>query len=138
VTVWYFAQGGNGAGEAEVGRRRLLMPARTKGRAKFDFRGRPFVWWVDGDYWLRIASLDKRFVVAYALGRAIDQPPILTVHGQEFAGLTSADRRPVYVIAPELSGGSGGSMGAWVDQLLTWAFDPLHELIKVEGPPRFS
>jgi hypothetical protein len=46
------------------------------GRAKFDFRGRPFVWWVDGDFWLRIASLDKRFVVAYALGRTSDQPPV--------------------------------------------------------------
>jgi hypothetical protein len=111
------------------------MPARTKGRAKFDFRGRPFVWWVDGDYWLRIASLDKRFVVAFALGRAIDQPPILTVHGQEFPGLEPSEPRPIYLITLEPS---GGSMGAWVDQLLTWSFDQAHELKRVEGPPRFS
>lgn len=110
------------------------MPARTKGRAKFDFHGRPFVWWVDGDYWLRIASLDKRFVVAYALGRALDQPAILTVHGQEFPGLKSSAPRPVYLLVPEPS---GDSMGAWVEQLLKWAFDKSHELIQVEGPPRF-
>ena len=44
------------------------MPARTKGRVKFDFRGRRFVWWVDGDRWLRIASLDKKVVLAVPLG----------------------------------------------------------------------
>ena len=110
------------------------MPARTKGRAKFDFRGRPFVWWVDGDYWLRIASLDKRFVVAYALGRAADQPPILTVHGQEFPGLEPSEPRPIFLITAEPS---GGSIGAWVDQLLTWCFDETHELVRAEGPPRF-
>jgi hypothetical protein len=110
------------------------MPARTKGRAKFDFRGRPFVWWVDGDYWLRIASLDKRFVVAYALGRAAGQPPILTVHGQEFPGLESSEPRPIYLITLEPT---GKSMGAWVDQLLTWCFDHAPELIRADGPPRF-
>ena len=68
------------------------MPARTRGRAKFDFKGRPFVWWIDGDYWLRIASADKCFVVAFALGRASDQVPILAVHGPEFLGLPSAPR----------------------------------------------
>jgi len=110
------------------------MPARTKGRAKFDFRGRAFVWWVDGDYWLRIASLDKRFVIAYALVRAIDQPPILTVHGQEFPGLEPSELRPIYLITSEPA---GDSMGAKVDQLLAWSFDQTQELIRAEGPPRF-
>jgi hypothetical protein len=110
------------------------MPARTKGRAKFDFRGRPFVWWVDGDYWLRIASLDKRFVVAFALGRAADQPPILTVHGHEFPGLEPSEPRPIYLITLEPA---GNSMGAWVDQLLIWSFDQKHELTRADGPPRF-
>lgn len=110
------------------------MPARTKGRAKFDFHGRPFVWWIDGDYWLRIASLDKKFVVAFALGRAGDQPPILTVHGHEFPGLKRSATRPVYLIVPQPS----GSMGAWVDHLLRWSLDPSHELIEAAGPTQFS
>ncbi|MGC8644604.1 MAG: hypothetical protein ACP5XB_32465, partial [Isosphaeraceae bacterium] len=100
------------------------MPARTKGRAKFDFKGRPFVWWVDGDYGLRIASADKRFVVAVALGRASDEAPILVVHGQEFPGLPSGVPRPVHLIVPEPR---GGSMGVWVEELLMWSFNPSHE-----------
>jgi hypothetical protein len=111
------------------------MPARTKRRAKFDFNGRPFVWWIDGDYWLRIASADKRFVVAFALGRGPDQAPILVVHGQEFPGLPSGMPRPIYVIVPEPR---GGSMGAWVEELLIWSFSPYHELEFSEVPPRFS
>jgi hypothetical protein len=111
------------------------MPARTKGRARFDFQGRPFVWRIDGDRWLRIASLDKRFVVASPLGRAIGQPPVLVVHGQEFPGLTSSDPRPVYLIVPESP--SGGSMGAWVEQILAWSFDESHALIRAQEPPRF-
>jgi hypothetical protein len=111
------------------------MPARTKGRATFDFRGRQFVWWIDGDRWLRIASLDKRFLVAFPLGRAIDQPPVLVVHGQEFPGLTPSDSRPVHLIVPEPS---GGSMGAWVDQILAWSFDESHHLIRAGGAPQFS
>ena len=111
------------------------MPARTKGRAKFDFRGRPFMWWVDRDYWLRIASIDKRFVIAFALGRVVDQPPILVVYGQEFLGLLPSEPRPVFLITLEPA---GDSMGAWVDQLLAWSFDQLHELRRAEGPPRFS
>ena|SRR5579872_3091251 len=111
------------------------MPGRTKGRAKIDFHGRPFVWWIDGDYYLRIASLDKRFVVAYALGCAIDQPPILTVYGQEFTGLDPSEARPIYVIVSEPV---GDSMGACVNHLLTWSFDPSHALVKADGPPRFS
>ena len=111
------------------------MPARTKGRAKFDFRGRPFVWWVDGDFWLRIASLDKRFVVSYSLGRAAGQPPILAVHGHEFPGLEPSESRPIYVVTLEPI---GESIGVWVEQLLAWSFDHADELTRVEAPPQFS
>src|SRR5262249_58146236 len=110
------------------------MPARTKGRAKFDFRGRPFVWWVDGDFWLRIASLDKRFVVAYALGRASDQPPILTVHGHEFPGLEPSEPRPIYLRTLEPA---GASMGAWVEQMLALAFYPQPEFARAGEAPSF-
>ena len=111
-----------------------VMPARTKGRAKVDFRGRQFVWWIDGDRWLRIASLDKQFVVAFGLGRASDQPPILVVHGPEFSGLAPSESRPVYLVMPEPT---GHSMGAWVDQILRWSFDVSHEQIRSGEPPRF-
>jgi hypothetical protein len=111
------------------------MPARTKRREKFDFNGRPFVWWVDGDYWLRIASADKRFVVAYALWRAPNQAPILVVHGPEFPGLPPGLSRPASLIVPEPG---GGSMGARVEELLMWSFSPLHQLVLSEVPPRFS
>jgi len=29
-------------------------------------------------------------------------------------------------------------MGAWVNHFLTWSFDRTHELVRAEGPPRFS
>ena len=108
------------------------MPGRTKGRAKFDFRGRAFVWWVDSDYWLRVSSLDKKFVIAYALGA----PPVVGVSGFDFPGIDCKEPRPVWLVAPEL-GGSGGSMGRWVEQLLSWSFDPGHEINRTD-PPQFA
>jgi hypothetical protein len=111
------------------------MPARTRGRAKFDFRGRPFVWWVDSDRWLRIASLDKRFVIAWPLGRRLDEPSTILVVGQEFPGIDAAEARPVRLLVPERV---GPSMGAWVDHLLRWSFDPAHERVRYAGPVLFS
>jgi hypothetical protein len=104
------------------------MPARTKRRAKFDFHGRPFVWWIDGDKYLRIASFDKSFVISLLLYNEADDPPHVEVIGQEFPGIDPAEPRPVrlYVTWP-----AGDSMGAWVDELLTWAFDPGKELRRV-------
>jgi len=110
------------------------MPGRAKGRAKFDFRGRAFVWWVDGDRYLRISSQDKKFVIAFPLGRKIDTPPVVEVIGQEFTGLGPTEARPIWLIVPEPS---GKSMGAWVDELLRWCFDPGHSLIRFNGPVRF-
>ena len=110
------------------------MPARTKRRATFDFHGRPFVWWVDGDKYLRIASLDKKFVTAHRIGRALGEPPTVEVIGSEFVGLVPTESRPIFFVAPEPS----GPMGAWVDQLLRWAFDPDRPLVRFDGVPRFS
>ena len=110
------------------------MPSRTKSRAKFDFRGRPFVWWVDGDYYLRIASLDKKFIIAFPMGTEPNDPPVVEVIGSEFSGLDASEHRPVWIVVPRPL---GKSMGAWVDQLLRWSFNPEHELIRFNGPPRF-
>jgi hypothetical protein len=109
------------------------MPARTKRRAKFDFRSRPFVWWVDGDRYLRICSSDKRFIISYPI--ATDGvPPLIEVIGQEFLGVDPSEQRPVRLIVPQPS---GKSMGVWVDGLLQWSFDPTHEVTRYDGPLRF-
>ena len=79
--------------------------------------------------------MDKRFVVAYALGRASDQPPILTGHGHEFPGLEPSEPHLVYLKTREPA---GTSMGARVEQLLAWSFDRQHNLSRADGPPRFS
>jgi hypothetical protein len=100
------------------------MPARTKGRAKFNFHGRPFIWWVDGDRWLRIASLDKKFVVAVPLGVDYAVPPLLEVIGEEFPGLPEAMPRPVRLVTPRLFDNSAlRGMGGWVESILEFAFD---------------
>jgi len=108
------------------------MPARTKRRAKFSFRNRPFVWWVDNDKYLRITSLDKKFVIALALGAS--GPSALSVIGQEFPGIEPSEPRPIWLA---IDWPSGDSMGAYVDSLLRWSFDPTHELIRLSQPPRF-
>jgi hypothetical protein len=109
------------------------MPARTKGRAKFDFRGRAFVWWVDGDCYLRIASADKKFVIAFPLGGS--GPPAVAVIGQEFLGVEPAVPHPVWLqLYPPWP--AGESMGAWVDELLRWSFDPAHSLTRLDAPPQ--
>src|SRR5687768_3187667 len=95
------------------------MAARTKGRAKFNFHGRPFLWWVDGDRFLRITSLDKKFVIAYPMGTEPGDPAVVQGIGSEFPGVSS-ERRPLWFVAPSLP---TTSMGAWVDRLLTWSFD---------------
>ena len=109
------------------------MPARTKGRAKFDFRGRPFVWWVDNDKFLRIASIDKKFVIAYLIGTDSDEP-VVEVIGPEFAGIERAEPRPLWFVAPALP---TTSVGGWVDRLLRWSFDTDQKRKRVSARPRF-
>ena len=106
------------------------MAARSKGRAKFDFRGRQFVWWVDGDKWLRIASSDKQFVVAVPLVKERDDHEVLVIHGPEFPGLPANERRPVVCRIPSLS---QKSFGSYVGVILDWSFDPNHEIIEVNA-----
>ena len=108
------------------------MPARTKRRAKFDFRGRPFVWWVDADRYLRISSLDKKFIISLSLWRTA--PEVVEVSGQEFPGLDRSERRPVGLIAPP---GSGTSMGSRVNELRTWSFARDRPLTRAD-PQRVS
>jgi len=110
------------------------MAARTKRRAKFDFHGRPFLWWVDGDRYLRITSLDKKFVIAYPMGTEPNAPAVVEVIGSEFPGVSNSEKRPLWFVAPALP---ATSMGAWVDQLLAWSFDTSRERGRVTSRPRF-
>jgi hypothetical protein len=110
------------------------MAARTKGRAKFDFHGRPFLWWVDGDRYLRITSLDKKFIISYPMGTRSDAPAVVEVIGSEFPGIECSESRPMWFVAPTLP---ATSMGAWVDRLLTWSFDTSQKRERVNAPPRF-
>lgn len=95
------------------------MPARTKRRAKFDFRGRPFVWWIDGDTLLRINSLDKRFIVALELVGTPDITPRLHVIGQEYPAAPAEKPRPFTIEVPDVI---RTSMGATVKAVLVHAF----------------
>ena len=113
----------------------IIMPARTKRRAKFDFRGRPFVWWIDGDRYLRVLSLDKKFVIAVPFVWIENERLPVMIIGPEFPGVDRRERRPVVVVGPQPP--IPTSMGAWVDCLLRWAFDPAHELLRVQEPIRF-
>ena len=109
------------------------MPARTKGRAKFDFRGRPFVWWIENDKFLRIASGDKKFVIAYLIGTDPDEP-VVEVIGPEFAEIERTEPRPLWFVAPPLP---AASVGTRVDRLLRWSFDTGQKRERVSARPRF-
>jgi hypothetical protein len=54
------------------------------------------------------------------------------VAGQEFLGVGPSERRAVRLVVPQPD---AGSMGATVDALLRWAFDPRHELVRSIAEP---
>jgi hypothetical protein len=64
----------------------------------FTFRGRPFVWWVDGDRYLRISSIGKKFIVAF---HVVGAPARLQVIGQKFPGIAPSEPRPVPLVVPQ-------------------------------------
>ena len=92
------------------------MGIRKKGRAKFNFDGRVFVWWIDNEIYLRIASDDKRFVVAYLL---LGETSLLAVHGPEFPGLDDR-KRPAWFTIPQLA--AEPEIGRHVNHILTVCF----------------
>ena len=98
------------------------MPARTKGRAKFNFRGRTFLWYITDDGRLHIHSLDKKFVIAVPLLRALNEPHVVDVIGQDFPGLDRTTARPIRIGLPEFAT-EANNMGALVNAVLRWAFD---------------
>lgn len=111
------------------------MSIRTKGRAKFDYDGRRFVWWVDSDIYLRIASADKQFVVSTPLHDLDSVGPLLAVLGPEFPGVSRTESRPVWFVPPKFS---ADSMGGHVANTLDWCFKTEdHERFAGDPPTRF-
>lgn len=111
------------------------MAVRRKGRSVFQHSGREFVWWVDNDTYIRIASADKSLVVGYLL---YDVPHgiggLVAVHGPKFPGLERAEKRPVWLVVPQsIADEFQHSMGAFVNALITWCLDPEHEIERYEG-----
>jgi len=108
------------------------MGVRKKGRSKFTHSGQEFVWWVDNDTFIRIASADKSLVVAYLISETPnDVGGILAVHGPKFPGIDQTERRPIWLIVPqEIMDAFQQSMGAVVNALITWCLDPEHEVVR--------
>ena len=90
------------------------MAIRSKGRARITVNDREFVWYVHDDRELRIASSDKRFVVAIDLGIT----DVLVVKGPEFPRLERPDR-PRKVELPEID---WSSMGRAAAEIVTWCY----------------
>ena len=103
---------------------------RTKGRNRFDYNGRSFVWYVAREIELHIASEDKRFVVMLEL---IGNQPLLSVSGQEFLGIPPTVNRPAWIVASHFRQPFGGAL---IREILDWCFDPDHEVVHYEGPPQ--
>ena len=101
---------------------------RTKGRSRFSYNGRPFVWYVLDETQLRIASADKHFVVAFEL---IGNGPLLSVSGPEFLGISPSVKRPVWIVPPQFTDSIGGKL---IRAILDWCFDPKHVIVPYDGP----
>ena len=91
------------------------MGIRKKGRAKFDYHGRLFVWWIDNEIYLRIASDNKRFVVGHLL---VGESSLLAVHGPDFPGLEH-NQRPCWFTMPPLR---SPDIGRHVEHILNICF----------------
>jgi hypothetical protein len=100
---------------------------RTKGRNRFNYNGRPFVWYVADETQLRIASMDKRFVVMFEL---IGKQPLMSISRHEFPGIPPSHPLPIWIVSPHFSQTVGGAL---VREILDWCFNPDHEIILYDG-----
>lgn len=110
------------------------MAVRKKGRSRFAHSGREFVWWVDNDVFIRVASTDKSLVVAFLISEVPkDVGGIVVVHGPEFLGIDRSEKRPIWLAAPKIiMSAFADSMGAVVNALLSWCLDPDHEIVRYD------
>ena len=92
------------------------MAIRKKGRSRFFYLGREFSWYVHKELELRIASTDKKFVVAVNLSA----PYEIRVSGEDFPREQHKERP----LTMEYSGELGDSMGKAAANIVEWAFGP--------------
>jgi hypothetical protein len=93
------------------------MAVRKKGRSVVEVSGRRFFWHVHRETHVRIASEDKRFVVAY---RWVGEPE-LSVSGPEFPGLSPFLPRPVILRPPSFAYSSPAELAR---QVIRWVLSP--------------
>lgn len=105
------------------------MGVRKKGRTRFECLGETFVWYFD-EWYIRIASEDKSFVIAYFMGGPWGDEAHLEVHGHRFPGIERTKRRPVRVLIPEaVLDEFQSSTGAFINALIRWCLDESHTLV---------
>ncbi|PQO37020.1 hypothetical protein C5Y96_07630 [Blastopirellula marina] len=104
------------------------MGVRKKGRTRFECLGECFVWYWD-EWYIRISSEDKSFVIAYFIGDPWGPEAHLEIHGHHFPGIERTERRPVRVLVPEaVRKEFQSSTGAFVNALIRWCLDESHTL----------
>ncbi|WP_237066872.1 hypothetical protein [Microbulbifer guangxiensis] len=92
------------------------MASKGKGRRKLFYESRLYYWYIKDEYWLRIYSEDKQFIVHYELA---GPHPVLVVIGSEFKAVSDADR-PMWVEAPKLDLEFGPKL---VKEIISWSLD---------------
>ncbi|MEM9346629.1 MAG: hypothetical protein AAGB26_08425 [Planctomycetota bacterium] len=96
---------------------------------RFEYRGKYFHWYNDGDRYIRIASEDKKFVVAYLLGDLYGMQSHLEVTGQDFPGIAATEERPVRICVPKfVEDEFKTSFGAFVNALIRWCLQETHQI----------
>jgi hypothetical protein len=104
------------------------MGVRKKGRARFEYLGEYFHWYLD-DWRVHVCSEDKTFVIAYFMGDPWGDGPHLEVHGNRFPGLEDNSNRPVRLCVPKFVTSAGTkSLGAFVNALIRWSLRTSHRI----------
>lgn len=110
------------------------MGVRKKGKTRFEYLGRYYYWLFD-NWHIRIASEDKKFVVAYFMDGHRELEPHLEVIGQEFPGIKREQSRPVRLYVPKfVTDEWEKSTGAFINALIRWSLRESHQL-KYYSPP---
>lgn len=104
------------------------MGTRKKKRAVFEYLGEDFYWYQD-DWYVRVYSEDKKFVVAYFMGNPWGDRPHLEVHGPRFPGIETSQTRPVLLCVPSfVTDEWTNSLGAFINSLIRWSLRETHKL----------
>ncbi len=103
------------------------MGARKKGRCQITYAGRRYLWYVKDDWYLRIASEDKLFAVAYQW--PADARASMLVSGTQFPGILLMERRPVCILPPRFT---HNGLKTLVRKVIRWSLREDHEVRRIE------